>query len=79
MVRHRNLLERKYEFETPRSHYGDMFLKVLYMFHIRPEDIYIPPDFFDITQIEFRSTNKQRLQIEYVFKRLVKSDEYSIY
>ena len=81
MTRHRNPLLRKYEFETSRSYLANQFLKVLYLFHINPEDIYITPDFSDISQIEFRTTEKKRIQMYYVFRRLVGEvdNEFSIY
>lgn len=71
MTRHRNLLDRKWEFEAATSYYGDRFLRILTVFRINPEDIYISPDFFDVTQIEFRTTKKKKMQIECVFRRLI--------
>lgn len=81
-MRHVNPLLRKYEFESSHSYLADRFLTVLYMFHVRPEDIYIMPDFFDISQIEFRTTKKDRDRITYVFRRLTNAkvgDDYAIY
>lgn len=75
MTRHLNPLLCKYEFESSHSYLANRFLKVLYLFHINPEDIYISPDFFDISQIEFRTTQKKRIQMTYVFKRLTDAKE----
>lgn len=64
----RNLMEKKWEFETNQGYLADEFLQVLEMFHISPEDIYIP-SFLDMSNIEFRTTRSRRYQIECVFLR----------
>ena len=68
-MRHSNPLLRKYEFETSNSSIADRFLKILYLFRVNPEDIYIMPEYFDISQIEFRTTEQKKEQIRYVFRR----------
>lgn len=81
-MRHVNPLLRKYEFESSHSYLASRFLKVLYLFHVSPEDIYIQPDFFDASQIEFRSTQKKEEQMIYVFRRLTNAkigEDYEIY
>ena len=82
MTRHLNPLLRKYEFETSRSYLASQFLRILYLFHINPEDIYVTPDFVDMSQIEFRTTPKKRDQMTYVFRRLTNArigEDYEIY
>lgn len=69
-MRARNLMEKKWEFETNEGHLADAFLQVLELFHLSPEDIYIP-SFLDMSQIEFRTTYSKRKQIEYVFRRYI--------
>lgn len=54
---------------------ADAFLQVLKMFHIEPEDIYIP-SFLDMSDIEFRTTRAKKDQIDYVFKRLIDQNTY---
>ena len=71
----RNPLEKKWEFETNEGWLADTFLQVLEMFHVPTQDIYIP-SFLDMSQVEFRTTKKKRLQIEYVFRRLVNKHWY---
>ena len=66
----RNLLDKKWEFETNEGWLADAFLQILELFHISTEDIYIP-SFLDMSQIEFRTTKQKRIQIEYVFKRFI--------
>ena len=81
-MRHSNPLLRKYEFETAKRDLANKFLRVLYMFHVNPEDIYVTPDFFDINQIEFRTTEKCMIQMQYIFRRYVGKevrDFYEIY
>lgn len=81
-MRHVNPLLSKYEFESSHSYLAGKFLKVLYLFHVSPEDIYIQPDFFDISQIEFRTTKKKKDQMGYVFRRLTNAkigEDYEIY
>lgn len=68
MKRMTNPLDKKWEFETNQGYLADEFLQILKVFHISPEDIYIP-SYLDMSQIEFRTTRKKRMQIEYVFKR----------
>lgn len=70
MKRKRNLLERKWEFETSEGYLADAFLQILEIFHIDPEDVYIP-SFLDMSDIEFRATKDKRDQIECVFKRYI--------
>ena len=64
----RSPLERKWEFETSDGYLADAFIYVLNMFHIEPEDVYIP-SFLDMSDIEFRTTKAKRDQIECVFRR----------
>lgn len=73
----RNLLEKKYEFETNEGWLADAFLQILEQFHIGPEDIYIP-SFLDMSQIEFRTTRRRREQIEYVFWRYLNKEHYKV-
>lgn len=54
---------------------ADAFLQVLKMFHIEPEDIYIP-SFLDMSDIEFRTTRAKKDQINCVFKRLIDQNTY---
>lgn len=68
-MRHVNPLLKKYEFETSSSSLANKFLTLLYLFRVHPEDIYIMPDFADISQIEFRMTEEQKKQIICVFRR----------
>ena len=68
----RNLLERKYEFETNEGWMADAFLQVLDIAHIQPEDTYIP-SFLDYSQIEFRATKRQLDQIDCIFLRYLKA------
>lgn len=64
-----NPLLKKYEFETSDSKLANKFLRILYLFEVRPEDIYIMPDFADVSQIEFRTTKKKMVQMRYVLRR----------
>ena len=80
MTRHLNPLLCKYEFESSHSYLANRFLKVLYLFHINLIHfiilvLFLSPDFFDISQIEFRTTQKKRIQMTYVFKRLTDAKE----
>ena len=68
MRRIRNPLEKKWEFETSQGYLADMFLQILEMFHIDPEDVYIP-SFLDMSNIEFRTTKSKKDQINCVFRR----------
>lgn len=68
MKRIRNPLEKKWEFETSQGYLADMFLQILELFHINPEDIYIP-SFLDMSNIEFRTTKAKKDQINSVFRR----------
>ena len=77
MKRIRSPLEKKWEFETSDGYLADAFLQVLEMFHIAPEDIYIP-SFLDMSDIVFRTTKKKRKQIECVFRRYLKRN-YKIF
>ena len=70
MKRVRNLLEKKWEFETSQGYLADQFLQVLELFHIYPGDVYIP-SFLDMSNIEFTTTRYKKEQIEYVFKRYI--------
>lgn len=65
-----NPLTKKWEFETNQGYIADTFIQILKVFHVYPEDVYIP-SFLDESQIEFRSTERVRLQIEYVFLRYI--------
>ena len=73
----RNLLERKWEFETNEGWLADSFIQVLKMFMIDPLDVYIP-SFLDMSNIEFRATPKRRLQIEYVFRCCINKSWWNI-
>ena len=73
----KNPLDKKWEFETNEGYLADEFLQILEVFHIAPEDIYIP-SFLDMSQIEFRTTKKRREQIEYVFRRFINIDHFRI-
>lgn len=66
----RNLLEKKWEFETNEGWLAEKFLQVLEVFNIDPRDVYIP-SFLDMSNIEFRATESTKLQIEYVFNRYI--------
>ena len=70
MRRIRSPLEKKWEFETSKGYLADAFLQILEMFHIDPEDVYIP-SFLDMSNIEFRVTRSKRYQIECVFRRYI--------
>ena len=70
MRRIRSPLEKKWEFETSEGHLADVFLHVLEMFHVNPEDVYIP-SFLDMSDIEFRATTDKKNQIECVFRRYI--------
>lgn len=70
-----NMMSKKWEFETNEGYLADAFLQVLEMFHIPPEDIYIP-SFLEMSQIEFRTTYQKRKQIEYVFRRYLNKNYY---
>lgn len=74
-----NPLEKSWEFETNEGWIADQFIQVLKCFEIVPYDEYIP-SYLDFSQVRFRATKKQRLQIEYVFKRYSKGvKNYAIY
>ena len=68
MVKIRSPLERKWEFETSDGYLADVFIHVLNMFHVKPDDVYIP-SFLDMSDIEFIATRAKRDQIECVFRR----------
>lgn len=65
-----NPLNRKWEFETSEGYLADSFIQVLEMFHVDPEDIYIP-SFLDMSDVEFRTTTAKKEQIECVFRRYI--------
>lgn len=65
-----NPLDKKWEFETNQGYLADAFLQILELFHIGPEDIYIP-SFMEMSQIEFRTTKAKRQQIDYVFRHYI--------
>mgnify|MGYP003312234776 CR=1 FL=1 len=74
-----NPLEKSWEFETNEGWIADKFIQVLKCFEIVPYDEYIP-SYLDFSQVHFRATKKQRLQIEYVFKRYAEGvKNYAIY
>ena len=64
----RSPLEKKWEFETSEGYLANIFMHVLEMFHVDPEDVYIP-SFLDMSDIEFRATKDKKDQIECVFRR----------
>ena len=68
MKRVRSPLEKKWEFETSQGYLADAFLQVLKIFHLDPENVYIP-SFLDMSNIEFWTTRSQKEQIDYVFRR----------
>lgn len=70
-----NPLEKSWEFETNEGWAADLFIQVLNCFQIMAYDDYIP-SYLDFSQVHFRATKKQRLQIEYVFKRALCPDPY---
>lgn len=72
-----NPLNRKWEFETNEGWLADDFLQVLKMFCIDPEDVYIP-SFLDMSDIEFRTTEKRKDQIEYAFRRYINKNWYQV-
>ena len=63
-------MEKKWEFEANEGWLADKFLRILEMFRIDPEDVYIP-SFLDMSNIEFRTTKEKRIQIEYVFRHYI--------
>ena len=71
------LLDKKWEFETNEGYLADMFLQVLKMFHIQPEDVCIP-SFLDMSDIEFRTTKKKKEQIDCVFRRCLNKNYIQI-
>jgi len=62
---------KKFEFETNEGYLADMFLQILEVFRLTPEDVFIP-SFLDYSNIEFRTTPDRRKQIEYVFWQYIK-------
>lgn len=73
-------LVKAWEFETRFGCDAEIFLVVLNMFHIIPDDEYIP-SYLDFSQIHFFTTRKKKEQIECVFKRFLNGREviYAIY
>lgn len=65
-------VNRKYEFETADGRTADIFLQILQGFHMTPEDMYISEKNIDYSQINFRTTRKKRLQIEYTLREFLK-------
>ena len=65
-----NPSDKKWEFETNQGYIADAFLQILELFHIGPEDIYIP-SYLDMSQIEFRATRSTRQRIDYVFRNYI--------
>lgn len=65
-----NPLDKKWEFETSQGYLADSFLHILEMFHVDPNDVYIP-SFLDMSNIEFRATKDKKEQIDYVFRRYI--------
>lgn len=72
-----NPLDKKWEFETSEGYLADAFLQVLNIFHIKPEDIYIP-SFLDMSNIEFRTTKARKEQIDCVFRRYLNKNYIQI-
>lgn len=68
-----NPLDKKWEFETNQGYVADIFLQILELFHVPPEDIYIP-SFLDMSQVEFRTTKTKRQQIDYVFRNYISAN-----
>ena len=77
MTKIRNPLEKRWEFETNEGWLADDFLQVLKMFLVDPDDIYIP-SFLDMSNIEFRTTEARKQQIEYVYRRYVNKNFFRI-
>ena len=75
--RMRNPLEKKWEFETSEGYLANIFLYILEMFDLPPEDIYIP-SFLDMSNIEFRAPRSKKEQIECVFRRYINKNFISI-
>lgn len=74
-----NPLEKSWGFETNEGWIADKFIQVLKCFGIVPYYDYIP-SYLDFSEVHFRTTEKKRLQIEYVFKRYAKGvKNYAIY
>lgn len=71
----RNLLEKKWEFESNRGFVADEFLQILNAFDVSIVDVYMP-SYLDFSQIEFIATEAQKEQIEYVFKRSLGNDPF---
>ena len=77
MRRIRNPLTKKWEFETNEGWLAEDFLEVLKMFCIDPQEVYIP-SFLDMSNIEFNTTEKRKIQIEYVFRRYVNKSWFRV-
>ena len=77
-MRHRNMLNKIWEFETNEGWAADQFVQVLKAFNAPIVDEYIP-SFGDFSQVMFIATKARKRQIEYVFKRYVGNDPYKKY
>lgn len=77
MRRIRNPLDKKWEFETNEGYLANIFLYILEIFRVDPEDIYIP-SFLDMSDIEFRTSTAKKEQIECVFRRYINKNFISI-
>ena len=65
------MIRNHYEFEASDRYMAEKFLNVLESFNLHYEDLYISKMDLDFCQISFRTTRNKRIQIEYVFRRLV--------
>ena len=60
---------RTYDFDALDEKLGNKFLRTLKVFHITPVEYNVEPCYG--SWVRFLATEKQRLQIEYVFNRFV--------
>ena len=74
MLRRPSMSSKLYEFETPDMLIFHRFLKTLDLFHIPPVEEY-GETYYDFHGCKFCATKKERLQIEYVFRRMISLDK----
>lgn len=72
-----NPLNKKWEFETSEGYLADSFIQILEVFHIDPDDVYIP-SFLDMSNIEFRTTRAKKEQMDCVFRRYIDQNYHTI-
>lgn len=70
MRRHGVMGVRMYDFESYDRRLGEKFLQVLKIFSITPVEYNVEP--WCGAWVRFLTTEKKRLQIEYVFRNLMK-------